>query len=128
MPSFMNTLGAVSRRGQWRFRRLLRASDARGQVDISDDGLLDFSGCSEILIEVAPRASHRGWQLGRDAEPVLTASLSAGTVFVSNPGIVETVFADGALSCVPTGLYDVRILVSIGPETEQVFCEPIEIC
>lgn len=128
MPSFMNALGSVSRQGQWRFRRILRATDARGRVDASDSGLIDFSACSEIALTVTRRAPHRGGWDEPKAAPVLAASLTAGTLFASNPGIVEAVFPAGSLLCVPPGLYDVRILVTIGPETEQIFFEPVEFC
>lgn len=124
MPSFMNTLGAVSRRKQWRFRHVFRGADERGRLDITDAGLIDFSTCSEVELTVTPRAPHRGcWE---EAAPVLAASLAAGTLVVSNPGIVEAVFPDGSLLCIPPGLYDVRVSVTIGPEAEEIFCEPVE--
>jgi hypothetical protein len=126
MPSFMNTLRAVSRRGQWRFRQVLRGADERGRLDITDAGLIDLSTCSEVALEVTPRAPHRGGWDGRDPAPVLAASLASGTLVVSNPGLVEAVFPAGSLLDVPPGLYDVRIFVTIGPETEEVFCEPVE--
>ncbi|MBB2959834.1 hypothetical protein [Methylobacterium sp. R2-1] len=122
----MNTLGAVSRLGQWRFRHVFRAADERGRLDLSDEGLIDFSACSEVLLTVTPRAPHRGCWSGHAPEPVMTASLAAGSLVVSNPGIVEAVFPVGSLLCVPPGLYDVRVFVTIGPETEQVFSEPVE--
>lgn len=122
----MNTLGTVSRRGQWRFRHVFRAADERGRLDISDEGLLDFSACSEVVLEVMPRMPHRGCRGSQDLEPILTASLTAGTLIISNPGLVEAVFPAGSLSSVPPGLYDARILITIGPETEEVFCEPVE--
>ncbi|QDI83145.1 hypothetical protein E8E01_23400 [Methylorubrum populi] len=124
MPSFMNTLGAVSRLGQWRFRHVFRGADERGRLDVSDNGLIDFSTCSEVELTVTPRAPHRGCWAG--AAPVLAASLTAGTLVVSNPGLVEAVFPDGSLSCLPPGLYDARVFVTIGPEREQIFCEPVE--
>ncbi len=37
-------------------------------------------------------------------------TLAAGSLFVSNPG-----------------LYDVRVFITIGPETEEIFCEPVEL-
>lgn len=124
MPSFMNTLGAVSRRGQWRFRHVFRSADERGRLDVTDAGLIDFSTCSEVLLTVTPRAPRRGgWS---EADPVLAASLAAGTLVVSNPGIVEAVFPQGALHCLPPGIYDARVFVTIGPETEEIFCEPVE--
>lgn len=124
MPSFMNTLGAVSRQGQWRFRHVFRAGDARGRLDLTDSGLIDFSTCSEVLLTVTPRPPRRGcWG---EAEPVMTASLAASSLVVSNPGLVEAVFPAGSLLDVPPGLYDARIFVTIGPETEEVFCEPVE--
>ena len=124
MPSFMNTLGAVSRLGQWRFRHVFRGANARGQLDISDEGLIDFSTCSEVALTVTRRAPHRGcW---REPEPALAASLTAGTLVVSNPGLVEAVFPAGSLLDLCPGLYDVRVFVTIGPETEEVFCEPVE--
>ncbi|MEN3229178.1 hypothetical protein PUR21_16295 [Methylorubrum rhodesianum] len=136
MPSFMNTLGAVSRLGQWRFRHVFRSADERGRLDVTDAGLVDFSTCSEVLLTVTPRAPHRGcwsghaphrgcWS-GHAPEPVMTASLAAGSLVVSNPGLVEAVFPVGSLLDVPPGLYDVRVLVTIGPETEEIFCEPVE--
>ncbi len=91
MPSFMNTLGTVSRRGQWRFRHVFRALDGLGRLDISDAGLIDFSTCSEITLRVTPRAPQGrcwgAWWGGPCAEPapVLAAALSAGTLKVMNP-------------------------------------------
>ncbi|SOR27126.1 protein of unknown function [Methylorubrum extorquens] len=126
MPSFMNTLGAVSRRGQWRFRHVFRAADARGRLDPTDEGLIDFSTCSEVALEVTPRAPHRGCWSRQDPAPVLAASLASGTLVVSNPGIVEAVFPAGSLTDLRPGIYDTRVLVTIGPETEEVFCEPVE--
>jgi len=132
MPSFMNTLGARPRGGQWRFRHVFRASDALGRLDVTDAGLIDFSGCSEILLTVTPRdPRHRawcGWWTGRWAEPVpvLSAAMSTGTLKLSNPGILEAVFPAGSLLTFPSGLYDVRVAVTIGPETEEIFREPVE--
>lgn len=120
----MNTLGAISRGGQWRFRRIFRATDALGRIDLSDDGLIDFSACSEVALEVTPRASQRAWRC--DAEPELEASLAAGTLFISNPGIVEAVFPEGSLLCLAPGLYDVRVFVTIGAEKTEMLNEPIE--
>lgn len=91
---------------------------------MTDAGLIDFSTCSEVLLTVTPRAPHRG--CSGDAAPVMTASLAAGSLVVSNPGLVEAVFPAGSLNDLRPGLYDVRVLVTIGPETEEVFCEPVE--
>ena len=126
MPSFMNTLGAVSRLGQWRFRHVFRSADARGRLDISDDGLIDFSACSEVLLTVTPRGPHRGCWDGQGPEPVMTASHTSGSLFISNPGLVEAVFPTGSLLGIRPGLYDVRVFATIGPETEEIFCEPVE--
>lgn len=132
MPSFMNTLGARPRGGQWRFRHVFRWSDPLGRLDVTDAGLIDFSNCSEILLTVTPRDSQQrrwcGWWAGSWAEPqpVLSAALSTGTLAVSNPGILEAVFPAGSLLAFPPGLYDVRVAVTIGPETEEIFREPIE--
>ena len=132
MPSFMNTLGARPRGGQWRFRHVFRASDALGRLDTTDAGLIDFSSCSEILLTVMPRDPRHqcwcGWWAGLRAEPqpVLSAALSTGMLTVSNPGILEAVFPAGSLLAFPPGLYDVRVAVTIGPETEEIFREPIE--
>lgn len=132
MPSFMNTLGARPRGGQWRFRHVFRASDALCRLDVTDAGLIDFSGCSEILLTVTPRdPRHRSWfaywtGCWSEPQPVLSASMSTGALKVSNPGILEAVFPAGSLLCFPPGLYDVRVAVTIGPETEEIFREPIE--
>ncbi|MCJ2107842.1 hypothetical protein MKK70_21175 [Methylobacterium sp. E-041] len=134
MPSFMNTLGAVSRRGQWRFRHVFRSADPAGRLDITDAGLIDFSAASDVVLTVTPRApkwrelwcwSSIGCCAG-DAPPVLLASLSTGTLVVSNPGLVEALFPAGSLLAIPPGLYDVRVSVTIGPETAEIFDEPIE--
>jgi hypothetical protein len=132
MPSFMNTLGARPRASQWRFRHVFRVSDAGGRLDVTDAGLLDFGGCSEILLTVTPRdPRHRcrdgwGWCGSPEPVPVLTAALSTGTLDASNPGILEAVFPAGSLLAFPPGLYDARVIVTIGPETEEIFREPIE--
>lgn len=121
----MNTLGSVPRRGQWRFRRIFRGADARGRLDVADDGLIDFSTCSEVAFTVTPRAPHRGCWNERD--PVLSASLTAGTLVVANPGIVEAMFPESALRDIPPGLYDVRIDVTVGAETSEIFDEPVDL-
>ena len=132
MPSFMNTLGARPRGWQWRFRQVFRASDALGRLDVTDAGLIDFSTCSEILLTVTPRdPRHSCWSgwwngCGFGPPPVLTAAMSTGTLAVFNPGILEAVFPAGSLLAFPPGLYDVRVAVTIGPETEEIFREPIE--
>lgn len=56
----------------------------------------------------------------------MTASFAAGSLVVSNPGIVEAVFPAGSLRDLYPGIYDARVFVTIGPETEEVFCEPVE--
>ncbi|QIJ77123.1 hypothetical protein GU700_22655 [Methylobacterium sp. NI91] len=121
----MNTLGALSRQGQWRFRHVFRGADERGRLDVSDAGLIDFSNCSEVALTVTPRPPYRGCG-ANGAGPVLAASLAGGTLFVSNPGLVEAVFPAGSLTDLCPGIYDARIFVTIGPETEEVFCEPVE--
>jgi hypothetical protein len=131
MPSFMNTLGAVSRRGQWRFRHVFRSATPDDRLDISDAGLIDFSRASDLVLTVTPRPPVRrhacdwGWT-GGDPASIFSASWSAGTLVVSNPGIVEAVFPAGTLLNFPPGLYDVRVSVTIGPETAEIFDEPIE--
>ncbi|POR42574.1 hypothetical protein [Methylobacterium sp. V23] len=131
MPSYMNTLGAVSRRGQWRFRHVFRSATADDRLDISDAGLIDFSRASDLVLTVTPRppVRHHARDWGRsgvDLAPILSASWSAGTLLVANPGIVEAVFQAGTLLNFPPGLYDVRVSVTIGPETAEIFDEPIE--
>ena len=135
MPSYLNTLGSVSRRGQWRFREILRARRADGRVDVSDDGLVDFASASDIILTVTrrPPIRHQAWcgpafgsADGYCAPvPVLSASLSAGTLTALNPGIVEAVFPAGTLLQFAPGLYDVRISIRIGPETAEIFDEPV---
>lgn len=120
----MNTLGAVSRLGQWRFRHVFRSADECGRLDFTDAGLTDFSACSKVLLTVTPRAPRLGcWG---EADPVMTASLAAGSLVVSNPGFVEAVFPVGSLLDVPPDLCDARVFITVGPETEQIFCEPVE--
>ena len=132
MPSFMNTLGAKPRCGQWRFRHVFRAADSLGRLDVTDAGLIDFSGCSEVLLTVTPRDPRHhcwgGWWTGAwsEPQPVLSAAMTTGTLKVVNPGFVEAVFPAGSLLAFPPGLYDVRVAVTIGPETEEIFREPIE--
>ncbi len=136
MPAYLNTLGSVSRRGQWRFREVLRVVRVDGRVDGSDNGLIDLASASELLLTVTRRhpIRHQAWcgaVFGSDdgfcePAPVLTASLSAGTLFVSNPGVVEAVFPAGSLRGFPPGIYDVRLTVTIGPETAEIYDEPVE--
>lgn len=132
MPAFLNTLGSVSRRGQWRFRQTLRAKRTDGRVDVSDDGLIDLDGASDLVLTVTPRAP-----LGRNGcsaklgcgdapVPVLTASLAADTLQVRSPGFVEALFPRGRLLAFLPGIYDVRLAITIGPETAEIFDEPIE--
>ncbi|KQU17733.1 hypothetical protein ASG63_09600 [Methylobacterium sp. Leaf94] len=135
MPSYLNTLGSVSRRGQWRFREILRAVRADGRVDVSDEGLIDFSTASDIVLTVTrrPPVQHQAWcgPVYGSADgycapaPVLSASLAAGSLTVSNPGIVEALFPAGTLLGFRPGLYDVRISITIDSETAEIFDEPI---
>lgn len=131
--AFLNALGRVSRRGQWRLRRIMRAALPDGRLDLTDSGLIDFSSASLVRLTVTPRAPEvchgsLNWNGSRrELEPVLSASTADGTLFVSNPGILEAVFPDGWSACVPPGLYDVRILLTVGPETAVIFDEPVEI-
>ena len=135
MPSYLNTLGSVSRRGQWRFRQVLRSVRADGRVDVSDGGLIDFAAASDVVMTVTRRhpIRHQSWcgpAYGSDdghcePTPVLGASLSAGTLVVSDPGIVEALFPAGTLLRLRPGLYDVRLTITIGPETAEIFDEPI---
>ena len=130
--AFLNAMGRVSRRGQWRLRRVLRACFPDGRLDLSDDGLIDFSHASRIALTVTPRPPYRhrshldGCGLDEPA-PVLSASTDDGSLVVSNPGIVEAVFPDGWSRHVPPGIYDVRIAITIGPEAAVVFDEPAEL-
>lgn len=136
MPSYLNTLGSVSRRGQWRFREILRAVRPDGRLDLADSGLVDFSTASDIVLTVTrrPPIRHRAWcgpAFGSadgfcEPAPVLSASLSAGTLVAANPGIIEVVFSAGSLLGFAPGLYDVRITITIGPETAEIFDEPVE--
>lgn len=125
--SFLNAMGRVSRHGQWRLRRILRAQLPDGRLDLSADGLIDFSTCSDVVLTVTPRPPHCGGWSGLVSEPVLRASLAAGTLVVSNPGIVEALFPSGWSACIPAGHYDVRIQVTVGPETAVIFDEPVEL-
>lgn len=131
--AFLNALGRVSRRGQWRLRRIMRAALPDGRLDLTDSGLIDFSSASLIRLTVSARAPElcRGgphWNgCWHGPEPVLSASTADGALFVSNPGILEAVFPDGWSACVPPGLYDVRVLLTVGSETAEIFDEPVEI-
>ncbi|BAQ43963.1 hypothetical protein [Methylobacterium aquaticum] len=121
--AFLNAMGAVSRHGQWRLQRVLRSILPDGRVDASDAGLIDFSAASEILLQVVPRQP-RG---NHDPHPVLAASAVAGTLVVSNPGVVEALFPLGWSAHVPAGVYDVRIWMTVGPETALIFDNPVEL-
>ncbi|MBB5762396.1 hypothetical protein HNR01_002016 [Methylorubrum rhodesianum] len=122
--AFLNTLGAASRCGQWRLRLVLRMGSPDGRLDLTEAGLIDFSAASDVTVQVVPRDRRCGVH---DPHPLLTASTSAGTLFVSNPGIVEALFPAGWSACVPPGVYDVRVLMTVGPETALVFDEPVEL-
>lgn len=133
---FLNALGSVSRHGQWRFRRVFRASLPDGRLDMSDAGLIDFSAASLVRLTVVPRPPYRrvGWdgdfcgsEHWPEARPILSASTADGTLLVRNPGIIEALFPDGWSRSVPPGLYDVRLLVTIGPETAEILNQPVEI-
>jgi hypothetical protein len=129
--AFLNAMGRVSRQGQWRLRRTIRVSLPDGRLDLSEAGLVDVSHASLIVLTVTPRPPLRHWGCehgGRcDPSPVLTASTADGTLRVANPGIVEALFPDGWGRRVPPGLYDVRIALTIGPETAVIFEEPVEL-
>jgi len=131
MAAYLNTLRAATRRGQWRFRQILRTVRADGRLDMSDAGLVDFSAVTAMVLTVVPRRPNRPWTWNACCEaepaPVLRAELGDGILVVSNPGIVEAVFPAETLSAIPPGLYDVRLSVTIGPETTEAFNEPIEL-
>lgn len=122
--AFLNTLGAVSRVGQWRLRLVLRVNFPDGRLDLSEAGLIDFSAASDVVLHVVPRDACGA---DRDPCPVLAASTSAGTLFVSNPGIVEALFPFGWSARVPPGVYDVQVLMTVGPESALIFNEPVEL-
>jgi len=92
MASYMNTLGAVSRRGQWRFRHIFRSGTANGRLDTSDAGLIDFSTASNVVFTVTRRhpVQHHAWckpVFGSadgycEPAPVLSASLATDTLMV----------------------------------------------
>lgn len=127
--AFLNALGAVSRLGQWRLRLVLRAGFADGRLDLSHGGLIDFSTAS-LLLTVTPRppfGTCRAIACGHDPEPVLSASSANGTLLISSPGIVEALFPSGWSACVPPGLYDVRVFMTVGPETACIFDNPVEL-
>lgn len=123
--AFLNALGRVSRHGQWRFRHVFRVADPTGRLDLSDDGLIDFSQVSDLVLTLTPRRPLIGPCCR--AEPVLTASIRAGTLLVLSPGVLEALFPDGWSACVPSGLYDLRMSVTVGPETATILDEPVEI-
>lgn len=133
--AFLNAMGSVSRRGRWRVRRELRAAAPDGRLDLSDAGLIDLSSASEIRLTVTPRSPLGLYRYGAacldgapfDPPPVLVASTADGSLLVANPGFVEAVFPDGWGRCISPGLYDVRITVTIGAETADVFDQPVEI-
>lgn len=127
--AFLNALGAVSRHGQWRLRLVLRAGFHDGRLDLSDAGLIDFSTAS-LRLTVTPRPPLHGCRstwCGHEPEPALSANSADGSLFVSNPGIVEALFPSGWSACIPPGLYDVRVLMTVGPETARIFDEPVEL-
>jgi hypothetical protein len=109
---------------------------ANGRLDVSDAGLIDFSTASDIVFTVTcrPLVQHQAWcgpVFGSadgycEPAPVLSASLATGTLMVANPGIVEVLFPAGTLLGLPPGLYDVRISITIGSETAEIFDEPVE--
>lgn len=127
MPTFLNTLGTVSRHGSWRFRQVIRTQRADGRTDMSDDGLADFSGDDEVLLTVSRRTPARGcWdEACGEPVPVLSASLSTGTLYAA-AGVVEALFPPEAMQCVPPGIYDARILRTVGDETTEAFSEVLE--
>lgn len=134
--AFLNALGAVSRQGQWRLRRVIRQVDPAfpdGRLDLSDDGLVEFPDGAEVVLTVTPRRPARSFACDRfgtnacEPAPILRAARSDGSLFVSSPGWVEAVFPAGWSTGVRPGLYDVRILLTIEPETALLFDEPIEI-
>lgn len=128
--SYLNGLGRVRRNGQWRLRLVIRQVDPAypdGRLDLSDNGLVDFPEGAEVLLTVTRRRdrSTRGsfgtcGEVGGEVPPVLQASRSDGTLFVSSPGWIEAVFPAGWSARIPDGLLDVRVFLTIGPETTLV--------
>lgn len=125
--AFLNTLGAVSRHGQWRLRQVLRSSLPDGRFDFSDAGLIDLSTASEVVLVVVPRGPAAPCGPGCEPAPVLSATSRDGSLIVSNPGVVEALFPFGWSRRVPPGTYDVRIRMTVGPETAVIFDQPVEL-
>lgn len=126
--AFLNTLGRVSRHGQRRFRHVFRASAVDGRLDLTDNGLIDLGNASAVTLTVSERASYPGWSRpGCEPCVVASAALADGSLSVFNPGFVEAVFPAGWAANVAPGLYDLRITVTIGPETACILDEPVEI-
>lgn len=132
--AFLNSLGTVSRGGQWRFRRIFRSAYADGRLDQSDAGLIDFRRASLVVLTVTPRPPFdrgRCWDGAVDGcdgpAPVLTASTADRSLLIVSPGLVEALFPASVMSRVRPGLYDVRLVLTIGPETAEIMAEPVEI-
>lgn len=123
---FLIQAGRVSRRGQWRFRHTFRAADLTGRTDPTDDGLYGWGDVTAAVLTVTKRPPYPGWANGCDPAPVLSASYPDGNFRLLDPGGVEVVFPNGWSASVPPGLYDLRIEVTIGPETAVIFDEPVE--
>ena len=58
---------------------------------------------------------------------MLSASLAAGTLLVSDPGILEALWPAGWSAQIPPGLYDLRVTVTIATETAVILDEPVEL-
>lgn len=127
--AFLNTLGRISRLGQWRFRHVFRVSDATGRIDQTDNGLFAF-GTSDVVLTLSPRPPIRRDRCGAecmDASTVLAAARSAGTLSVYDPGHIEAVFPNGWSRHIPPGLYDLRVAVLVGGDTSVILDQPVDL-
>lgn len=128
--AFLNTLGRVSRLGQWRFRHVFRVSDATGRIDQSDNGLFAF-GEADVRLTLSPRpplVARLCWDACAPADrAVLAASRSAGSLGVYDPGHIEAVFPAGWSQHIPPGLYDLRIAVTVDAATAILLDQPIDL-
>lgn len=123
--AFINTLGRVSRHGQWRLRGTLRAMAIDGRLDLGEDGLFGFENVSAAVLLVTPRPPYQGWGGCNEPPVVLSASLADETLTLLSPGFFEALFPSGWSASVPPGDYDVRLFLTIGPETARVYDEPV---
>lgn len=88
-------------------------------IDDEDGTLIDLSGADEITVEVC--------RTGYSGSPVLSASLSAGTVVILDTGVFQFRFEASQVGILTNDAYDVGITYEEDGDTVQLLLGTVPI-